>query len=371
MGSTIGPPIVRTITSAILTFVALIAVACLAFAQSGDFSERDLTPPQRAHSAAAARAAHAPAKRVQAAAYSDEQNGNQEDTDEGANESDQSDQRQTAQGAPAASAGEPDQTPAAPADEPDQTPAVAAGGDLSYVIHEGDSVGAIASMFHLSADEIFHRNHINEHTTLHVGQVLRIPNPYVAQVRDLQKQITVLDANNQEQARKLEDSNSKVNGLDARISELTGINSSLEHDVKVLPWWRRATTIAATLAIVMFGITLLSLLQWFLIRLSFAAVADANERLTKLDQRYRVLMARAELRLQQLYGRRRATADSAAQSRGQEEFELESLSRELKDVLEREMSRLGVPRRPSARRSRLREWLAGLGSPVAVRSDRR
>jgi LysM repeat protein len=356
MGSIFGPAIVRTLTSAILTVVALVAVVCLAFAAPADFSERDLTPPQKAHSAPA-KPARAPAKHVQAAAYNDEQNANQEDTDDEAADTDQG---QTDQGVPAQSSANT---------APDTS--AAAGAELSYVIREGDSVGAIAGMFHLPAQDIFHRNHINENTTLHVGQVLHIPNPYVAQVRDLQKQISALDARNQTQGHKLEDSDSKVSALAARIGELNSVNRGLEHDVKVLPWWRRATTIAVTLAAVLLGIALLSLLQWFLIRWRFAAVADANERLSKLDQRYRVLMARAELRLQQLYGRRRAAADSSTQAKGQEEFELENLGREVKEVLEHEMARLGVQRSQSPRRSRFREWVANLGSPVAVRSDRR
>jgi hypothetical protein len=76
------------------------------------------------------------------------------------------------------------------------------------------------------------------------------------------------------------------------------------------------------------------------------------------------------LRLQQLYGRRRAVIDSG-QARSPEDFELERLNRELKEVLERQMAQLGVELQPPVRRSRFREWLANLGSPVAVRSDRR
>jgi LysM repeat protein len=357
MGSTAGPAKFRTLTSALVTVVALLAAACLAFAEPPDFSERDLTPPKKAHSAAA-KTAHAAPKRVEPAAYSEEQNSNQEDTDDEAADTDQS---QSDEGAPAKSS----------ANAAENSPAPESGGELSYVIREGDSVGAIAGMFHLPAQDIFRRNHISEGTTLHIGQVLHIPNPYVAQVKDLQKQIDTLTTSNHQQQSKLQDNNSKISAMSAQIGELNGLNRSLEHDVKVLPWWRRATTIAATVAAVMLGITLLSLLQWFLIRWRFVAVADANERLSKLDQRYRVLMARAELRLQQLYGRRRATAEYSAQAKSQEDFELEGLSREVKDVLEHEMARLGVQRHLPSRRSRLREWLASVSSPVEARSDRR
>lgn len=354
MGFNVGPASARSLTSAILTLIALIAVACVAFAASPELSERDLSSP-KPPTAIRPKTAHAPVKRVEPAAYTDEQRAAPEDTDD-----------------EAADEGQSEGVPAAAASSAPQNNAAAAGGDLSYVIREGDSVGAIAGMFHIPAQEIFHHNHLNEDSTLHVGQILRIPNPYAAQVRNLQGQIAALRTRTQQQDSKLQEANSKERAFDARIEELSGINRSLEHDVATLPWWRRVTTVAVTLAAVMLGVALVSLLQWFLIRWRFAAVVTANEKLGKLDQRYRTLLARAELRLQQLYGRRRpAAAESSAQSRSPEDFELERLGRELKDVLEQELTQFGVQLHPTARRSRFREWLAGLGAPVAVRSDRR
>jgi LysM repeat protein len=357
MGFNVGPASGRSLTSAILTLVAFIAVACVAFAAPSTLSERDLSSPKKAPPATPPKTLRSPIKRVQAAAYSDEQGaGTQEDTDD-----ETTDEGQSAEGVPAAAA----------APSAGQSSSAASGGDLSYVIREGDSVGAISAMFHIPAQEIFRHNHLGEDSTLHIGQILRIPNPYTAQVRDLQNQITALSSRNQEQERKLQDAGTKERAFDARIEELSGINRALEHDVTMLPWWRRATTVAVTLATVMLGVALVSLLQWFLIRRRFVTVAGANEKLTRLDQRYRALLGRAELRLQQLYGRRRQAAEASAQARSQEDFELEHLGREVKEVLERELTQLGVQMHPPARRSRFREWLASLGSPVAVRSDRR
>src|SRR5580704_13992503 len=185
MAFTAGPASARSLISATLAFIAFIVVACTAFAAPADFSEHDLTPPRKAHAAVAPKSVRAPVKRVEPAAYSDDQGATQEDTDE-----EGVDDGQTDQGAPAGSA--------------TQNSAVAAGGDLSYTIHEGDSVGAVAGMFHLSAEEIFRVNHLSENSTLRVGQVLRIPNPYTAQVHDLQRQVAASQARSQEQARKLQ-----------------------------------------------------------------------------------------------------------------------------------------------------------------------
>jgi LysM repeat protein len=358
MGFTIGPASARSLKSAILALAAVVVVGSICFAAPADFSERDVSPPPGARSAA-----HA--KRVQPAAYSAEESGAQQDTqdtqDTPDTDEDTTDEGQSDRGVPAA---------AASAAQAPQN-AAAANGDLSYIIREGDSVGAIASMFHIPAEDIFRHNHLSEESTLHIGQVLRIPNPYAAQVRDLQSQITTLTTRDQKQEQQLATGSSRERAFVAQIEELRGLKRSLEHDVAMLPWWRRATTAAVTLALVMLGTALLSLVQWLLIRWRFVAVAQANEKLTRLDHQYRIMLARAELRLQQLYGRRRAVAETSPAAKTPEEFELERLGRELKEVLEQELAKLGVQSQPPARRSRFREWLTSSSSPMPVRPDRR
>ncbi len=368
MGSITGPANARSFTLAILTLAALIIGACVAFAAPAEFSERDLSaPPKRIGATKPSKAVVRSAKPLEATSYSEESGAAaQDDNDEDAPEDTNAAEPAPAPGLPPALSRAPAQDSA-----PGQTGTpVQSGGDLSYVIHEGDSVGALSSMFHMPAADIFRRNHLTPESTLHVGQVLHIPNPYAAQVRELQAQIEVLSAREQDQERKLQDANTREGAYNARVVELVGIKRALEHDVMTLPWWRRATTFAVTLAIVMFGIAAVSLFQWFLVRRRFVGVALANERLSRLDQRYRNLLARSELRLQQLYGRRRAPVER--QSKSPDDFEMERLNRELKDVLEQQMAQLGVQIHTTGRRSRFREWLANLGSrPVAVRSDRR
>jgi LysM repeat protein len=357
MGSTNGPAsFLRRLFSATVILLALGTVACVVFAAPADFTERDLTPPRKASRALQTAPARSSIKPVRESSDNGDQNAAQDENDE-----DTTDEGQAQEGAPPASA--------APANNGNA--AVASGGDLSYVIREGDSVGAIASMFHLQAEDIFRHNHLKEDTTLRIGQVLRIPNPYTAQVHTLQKQIAVLQGVKEQDQNKLQDDASKTQQYKTQIDELVGTNRTLTHEVIALPWWRRATTVAVAVAILMLGVTLMSLLQWFLVRRRFVAIALANEKLTRLDQRYRLLLARAELRLQQLYGRRRAAVEPSSQAKSPDEFELERLGRELKEIIEEQMVRLGVQLHPPARRSRLREWLASLASPAVVRSDRR
>ena len=78
-------------------------------------------------------------------------------------------------------------------------------------------------MFHIPAEEIFRRNHLTADSTLHVGQILHIPNPYVAQVRELQTQIEALHARVEDQERKLQDADTREGAYNARVVELNGI----------------------------------------------------------------------------------------------------------------------------------------------------
>src|SRR5271163_5149126 len=257
MGSIIGPANARSFTLAILTLAALIIVACVAFAAPAEFSERDLSaPPKAASGIKRSKAMVRPSARaVQATSYTEDSGTAAQDD----NEEDTSDDNRAAEPAPAP--GLPPALSRASAQNGTLGQAgapVQSGGDLSYVIHEGDSVGALAGMFHIPPEDIFRRNHLTPESTLHVGQVLHIPNPYAAQVRELQAHIEGLQTQEQDQERKLQDANLREGAYNARVVELNSIKRALEHDVTTLPWWRRATTLAVSLATVMFGIAAVS-----------------------------------------------------------------------------------------------------------------
>ena len=78
--------------------------------------------------------------------------------------------------------------------------------------------------------------------------------------------------------------------------------------------------------------------------------------------------SKAELRLRELYGRRRrGIQDGQERPKLPEGLEIEELSRQLKEVLEHHLARLGPPGE-SAQRARWRERVSGIGSPVEART---
>jgi hypothetical protein len=116
---------------------------------------------------------------------------------------------------------------------------------------------------------------------------------------------------------------------------------------------------------------LLTAIDWWILRNRFRAVAEMNDSLRRLDHKYKTALAKAELRLQELYGRRRrGLHEGQERPKLAEEAEMEALAREMKTVLEHHLERLG-PAGVGARRAQWRERIARVGAPAEPRPVRR
>jgi LysM repeat protein len=246
------------------------------------------------------------------------------------------------------------------------------GADFSYVVRAGDSLSSIASLFHVETSDLMRLNRVTPETVLQVGQPLRIPNPFAAQVRELTQNISDLNRQLQQARSKIGTLEKEVRATSARSAELVALNRALQHDVRVLPWWRTLALSTGGATAVMLIVTLLTVLEWRRLRARVLALVEANESLRRLDHKYRLLLAKAELRLQQIYGRRRGSElESADSAKTPEEFEIERYNQELKQLLEAELVRLGLAPPGNYKRSRLREILAGSSAPAPARWSRR
>jgi LysM repeat protein len=240
-----------------------------------------------------------------------------------------------------------------------------------YWIRSGDTLGSIAEQFGISVADLTRANHISEAVDLIVGHTLRIPNPSIARERAMDQEIDRLSLEKQAAEQKATKAASSVGGLRAQIRDLRAASDQDRRDLRVLPWWRGAAVSAGLAALLMLGAMLLSVVEWLQLRSRFRAAAEMNESLRRLDYKYKAALAKAELRLQELYGRRRrGIQDGQERPRIPEEAEIEQLSRQLKEILEENLQRLGPPN-DNARRARWREVMSGVGAPVEARSARR
>ncbi|MBF6561418.1 MAG: LysM peptidoglycan-binding domain-containing protein [Candidatus Binataceae bacterium] len=272
----------------------------------------------------------------------------------------------------------PDPSAAAPVATP--SPASAAAADSAplgprtyfpYTIRTGDTLEAIAALFGVQSTDIARVNRHLSNESLRVGDTIRIPNPSVTRERELSAQVERLSIDRQEADEKAAAAQSSMAALHAEIEAASAFSAQNQHDLRVLPWWRAAAWSAAVAAVLMAGITVLAVIEWLLLRWRYGALAELNTGLRRLDQKYRMLMGKAELRLQELYGRRRRGFEEG-QDRPPlpEEFELDRLDRELKVILEKHLNRLGPPGK-RARRARSRELISAVGAPIEARATRR
>ena len=147
-------------------------------------------------------------------------------------------------------------------------------------------------------------------------------------------------------------------------SELTADNAARKESVKSMPWWRGTALAVGAAALLMLGVTALTLFEWWMLRRRFLALSDLSMSLSRLDVKYKETIAKAELRMQQLYGRRRpAGAPDNLLAKTPDEIEVERLSHELRETLERHLEQLGVRGRRTIG-ARWREILGGEEEPA-------
>lgn len=244
---------------------------------------------------------------------------------------------------------------------------------IPYTVRSGDTVGAIAAMFGITPEELARANRMHIDDELQVDEVLKVPHPFTTEVTMLKSQVQALSAQQQTAEQKADAAAEQVKSLQAQVQELTGDNNDLQSGIKILPWWRATAVSLAIFALVMFGVVLLTLFEWWRMRRRFVALAAMTDALSRLDYKYKAMFAKAELRLQQLYGRRRGgIPEGQPRPTMPEEVEIERLNDELKQILELHLQRMGA-RLPGSRRKGWREIFLGsdVGSTVEARGYRR
>jgi LysM repeat protein len=269
----------------------------------------------------------------------------------------------TANAAPPDNEGEPATQSEATTPQPRAT--------FPYTIRSGDTLGSVAEQFGVDVAQIARLNRINEDTELIIGDTLKIPNPFLARERELNAEVDKLTLDKQAAEQKAEKVQGALDATRSQLDELTSSNQQYMHNLRALPWWRTAAIAAAVAAVLMLGVMLAALMEWWILRGRFRAVAELNDSLRRLDFKYKSALAKAELRLQELYGRRRrGLQDGQDRAKMPEELEIERLTHELKEILEHHLARLGPPS-GIAKRARGRELIGTIGSPVEARGARR
>ncbi|HYB92311.1 MAG TPA: LysM peptidoglycan-binding domain-containing protein [Candidatus Binataceae bacterium] len=240
---------------------------------------------------------------------------------------------------------------------------------IPYTVRPGDSLGSVANLFGVTAADLARANRMQPDDELLAGAVLKVPNPFTAEVNSLKRQVEQLNGESRQAADKARAADSELRSLRDKVDELGADNQSLNQTLRILPWWRAAALAGTAGAMLMLGVMLVTLFEWWRMRRRYVVLAEMAEALGHLDYKYKAMLGKAELRLQQLYGRRRqGLPEGQPRPKLPEEIEIERLNEELKEFLEEQLVKLGVrPRRPG----RWREIFGGVSSPVEAGSERR
>ncbi len=206
---------------------------------------------------------------------------------------------------------------------------------IPYTVRPGDTVGAIAQMFGITAEELAHANRIHIDEELQVDEVLKVPHPFTTEVNTLKNQVETLSTQQQAAEQKSDSAEEQIKSLQGQVQELTGDNQDLQLASSYCHGGAATAISLGICALMMFGAMALTMFEWWRMRRRFMALAAMTDALSRLDYKYKAMFAKAELRLQQLYGRRRGgITEGQPRPRMPEEMEIERLNEELKQILE-------------------------------------
>ena len=130
-----------------------------------------------------------------------------------------------------------------------------------YTVRAGDTLSSIAQYFGMTTADLAHINKLQEDDELEEGESLKIPNPFEASQRSLEAEVQQLSDENRANTQKIEQAQTQVATLTNSNSDLTAQNASLKESVKVLPWWRGTSLAAGAAALLMLGVTTLTLVR--------------------------------------------------------------------------------------------------------------
>ncbi|HUY28839.1 MAG TPA: LysM peptidoglycan-binding domain-containing protein [Candidatus Binataceae bacterium] len=243
---------------------------------------------------------------------------------------------------------------------------------LPYTVRPGDTLGTVAQMFGLTPEQLAHSNRINPDDELISGDVLKVPNPFAAQAKSMQTQIDSLSAAAQAAEDKAQAAQRDLTAMQEKAQELGEDNQSLTSSLRLLPWWRATALSTIVAGALMFGAMIVTLFEWWRMRRRYVILANLSEDLSRLDYKYKAMLAKAELRLQQLYGRRRGgLTEGQPRPKMPEEVELERMADELKEILEHHLVKFGARPRGAGKRARWREMIHEVDPQVEAPSVRR
>jgi murein DD-endopeptidase MepM/ murein hydrolase activator NlpD len=175
---------------------------------------------------------------------------------------------------------------------------------LDYRLRQGEALGDVARLFRIPVAELVQLNGISDPTRLQVGQALKIPNIFVRQVTELQRERTRLLAEKVQLAQQLREVQHTLTKKEHVLRRTEASHDALAQELAAVGQWRRG---AQVLSIVLLGV-----FSWGLLinkdragrGRQIATLRQENTALEVAKEKYRLVATQLEFRYQKLYSGR-------------------------------------------------------------------
>ena len=147
---------------------------------------------------------------------------------------------------------------------------------IPYTIRPGDSMGSIAGMFGLTPEELGKMNRLHPDAELMAGDELKVPNPFIAQVTSLQSQVNSLSAEARSAQQKADSNERELTSLRDKVQDLSADNQSLNASLRTLPWWHATALTTSVVAMLMFGVMVVTLFEWWRMRRRYVEPGESG-----------------------------------------------------------------------------------------------
>src|SRR5262249_54756794 len=127
---------------------------------------------------------------------------------------------------------------------------------FEYRLRPGESLGEVARVFHLPAEELARLNHITDPTRLQTGQLVKVPNAFARQVAQAQAERNRLAAEKQQLTGALAEQQRKLAALEAELGTVREEKVALTHELGATQQWKQG--------LLSLGVAFLGVLVWSL-----------------------------------------------------------------------------------------------------------
>jgi murein DD-endopeptidase MepM/ murein hydrolase activator NlpD len=170
-----------------------------------------------------------------------------------------------------------------------------------YPLRAGESLGDVAQIFHVPAQELATLNHVTDPNRLQLGQMLRVPNGFAREAAELRSDRQQLVEQKDAADRAVQERDRTTAALETQLRQLQAEKDGVARELATMERWRKTAMGALMSFLVALGWAFKTLLDRTRLVRRHTSLAAENAALREAKEKYRQAAAQLELRYQGLY----------------------------------------------------------------------